>query len=146
MTNSRTKGANGERELRPHFQKKLGLYLVRNLNQSRSGGYDCSIRTNDCADSPIAIPFAIEIKRDEKMTAAKMWKQACGQVTQDAFIPIVLYRRNRKPWFVIHSPELIRQGLHIPKTVVDYSKVEDYDSVLEYRLNSVFWEMCHKFI
>jgi len=37
---SRTKGAAGERELRRLFEAELGTYIVRNLEQTYSGGQD----------------------------------------------------------------------------------------------------------
>jgi hypothetical protein len=100
--NSRAKGTKGERELKEFFFQELGVYLVRNPDQTRKGGYDCSLRTEDDLDAPIAIPFALEFKRNETLPPWKMWEQAVSQVTKSCYVPIVAYRRNRQKWrFII---------------------------------------------
>ena len=89
-TNSRAKGARGEREfaalLREHgFDARRG--------QQFAGG----------ADSPDVVSASlswlhIEVKRVEHFNLAK----ACAQATRDAAGKpwIVAHRRNRKPWFI----------------------------------------------
>jgi hypothetical protein len=98
MVNAKAKGTKGETELKGLFLQELGFHLVRNPDQSRKGGYDCSIRRDDDLDSPITIPFAIEFKRNETLSTQAMWKQALSQVTKTCYIPVVAYRRNRCPW------------------------------------------------
>jgi Holliday junction resolvase len=108
MVNSKQKGSAGERALKSKFHEELGFYLVRNLSQAAKGGYDASIRKFDDQDAPVVIPFAIEFKRDEKMTTEKMWEQAITQTTQTCFIPVVIYKRNYKPWRFIMSLDAAR--------------------------------------
>ncbi|MBW4460582.1 MAG: hypothetical protein KME47_10115 [Nodosilinea sp. WJT8-NPBG4] len=113
MVNAKVKGTRGETELKSAFYDQIGFYLVRNPDQTRKGGYDCSIRYDDDLDSPIAIPFAIEFKRNESLSTLAMWKQALGQVTKSCFIPVVAYRRNRCPWeFIV--PWAIIKGVDGP--------------------------------
>ena len=108
VVNSKQKGSNGERALKAKFYDELGFYLVRNLSQSAKGGYDASIRKFDDQDAPVVIPFAIEFKRDEKMTTEKMWQQAITQTTKTCNIPVVIYKRNYKPWKFIMALDTIR--------------------------------------
>ena len=85
----RTKGAAGERE----FAKLIGEYLNiecrRNLEQTRSGG----------ADLLGVGPWAIEVKRQERLCIPAWWEQACDQAG-DAW-PALAYRQSRQPWTVV---------------------------------------------
>ena len=99
--NARAKGARGEKELKGLFLEQLNLHLVRNPDQTPKGGYDCSLRFDDDLDSPVALPFAFEFKRNESMTPQNMWKQAISQVTKSCYVPIVVYKRNYQGWRVV---------------------------------------------
>ena len=85
---SRTKGANGEREALKLLGEELGVMLTRNLQQTREGGGDCL-----CING-----FAIEIKRQERLSRPAWWKQACEQAARIGVEPMLLYRRSREPW------------------------------------------------
>lgn len=88
MTNSRTKGANGEREWATLMKEHLGdVDLRRNLDQNREGGYD--IAGLDL--------WAPEIKRCEQFKWA-YWRQAERQALAANKRPILAYRANREPW------------------------------------------------
>lgn len=87
-SSQRNKGANGERELAKLLYDRLGVELHRNLDQSRSGGYDIE-----------GLPdFAIEVKRQEKLEVGKWWNQTCEQAEKVNRIPVLAYRQNRRPW------------------------------------------------
>lgn len=88
--NSRSKGANGERELLRILGDRLGLSLQRNLEQVRYGGADCLDLPGIC----------LEIKRCEKVAIAQWWEQAKRQTPQGK-TPCLAYRQSRKPWSFI---------------------------------------------
>lgn len=104
--NSKAKGANGERALKQFFYDELGLYLTRNLDQTAKGGYDFDLRESEEKNALIKVPFAFECKRDEKLSTQAMWKQACSQTDKVCFVPVVIYKRNYKPWKAI-MPECV---------------------------------------
>lgn len=93
MTNSRTKGAAGEREVARILQDQLGIELTRNLDQTRDGGYDL-----------LGLPgWAIEVKRYKTAGKAERqawWKQAVEQAGED-LQPVVIYRLDRQGWRVM---------------------------------------------
>ena len=88
--NSRNKGANGEREAAIWLQDKLGLGKIpeRNLEQIRKGGHDL-------IGFP---PFCLEIKRSETLALRDWWLQVTQAITNEYYIPIVMYRQNNKKW------------------------------------------------
>jgi Holliday junction resolvase len=129
VVNSKQKGSNGERALKSKFYDELGFYLVRNLSQAAKGGYDASVRKFDDQDAPVVIPFAIEFKRDEKMTTEKMWQQAITQTTQTCNIPVVIYKRNYKPWKFIMALDAIRLKSDGNFTAPFEQTVEMYDAL-----------------
>lgn len=91
---SRTKGAAGEREAFRALGDELGESLVRNLDQTRSGGADCI-----CVRG-----YAIEVKRQERLSRPSWWRQAVAQAQALGVEPMVLYRQSRKPWrALIHT-------------------------------------------
>ena len=85
----RNKGASGERELAKLVSEALGVNCSRNLEQSRAGG----------ADLLDVWPWAIEVKRHEKLQIPKWWGQACQQA-KDLY-PALAYRQSRQPWTVL---------------------------------------------
>ncbi len=94
----RRKGANGERELANLLADELGFDVVRNLEQVRSGGCDL-----------IGIePFAIEVKRCERLALTAWWSQACDQA--DTRIPVLAYRQSRHPWLFRLPLEFVIDG------------------------------------
>lgn len=91
MTNSRTKGAVGEREAAQLIHDHLGFDVVRNLDQTRDGGHDL-----------IGVPgWAVEVKRYRTAGAAdrkSWWNQAVAQATPLNLRPVVIYRLDRQQW------------------------------------------------
>lgn len=82
----RRKGACGERELRRLLVDALGIDVTRNLAQDHRGGCDL-----------LGVgPWAIEVKRQERLALSQWWYQACHQAV-DA-IPALAYRQSRRPW------------------------------------------------
>lgn len=86
----RRKGARGELEFLRHLGSELGEMLQRNLSQTRDSGADC-IQLKG---------YAIEVKRQEKLSRPKWWKQAKASAAALGVEPIMAYRQNRKPWAV----------------------------------------------
>ena len=97
--NSRNKGANGEREAARWLTDKFNLerLLIRNLEQTRSGGHDLNGFQ----------PFAFEIKRSQTLDKRNWWLQAVNSCTQEYNIPIVMYRQNNNPWRFLVSAKNI---------------------------------------
>lgn len=84
----RRKGASGERELFKLLSAELGFVVQRTLDQTRTGGADC-----------IDVPgFAVEVKRQERLSRPAWWRQAVRQGIKLGAEPIVWYRRSREPW------------------------------------------------
>ena len=84
----RRKGAAAEREVLKLLGQELGQMLTRNLTQTREGGADC-----------LAVKgWAIEIKRQERLSRPTWWKQACEQAQRVGAEPMLLFRRNREKW------------------------------------------------
>lgn len=115
----RTKGAAGERELCGLIMDKMGVRLVRNLEQSRRGGHD--IVPADDASGPVAVAFtrlAIEVKRRSCVSQGMVkpwWDQAKTQAESAGLVPVLAYRADRYEWrfmvplFVI-NPALTRDN------------------------------------
>ncbi len=98
--NSRNKGAAGEREF-INLLKELtdDSTIRRNLEQSRSGGYDI------LGDS--IGHLAIEIKRVKQLLTAH-WEQTLRQADESCKIPVLAYRLDRQQWKVrIHLHNLV---------------------------------------
>jgi len=94
---SRTKGAQAERELAGMLRSELGD-VTRNLNQTRDGGCDL-----------LGVgPFALEVKRQEKLELRAWWQQACDQADRERLIPALAYRQSYRPWqFVVPAGALM---------------------------------------
>lgn len=100
---AKTKGANAEREvcalLQPVVNKSYRAAgveeamiprVVRNLLQSRQGGYDVS-----------GVEWAaIEIKRQETLNVAKWWEQTKKSAGPNQE-PILIYRQNGRKWRIM---------------------------------------------
>lgn len=103
----RRKGATAERELARLLSPLLGEEITRNLAQSRDGG----------ADLLGVGPFALEVKRQERLTLPAWWRQACEQAERAGLIPALAYRQSRQPWrFVV--PLAAIMGAQIGKQAV----------------------------
>jgi Holliday junction resolvase len=90
--NSRTKGKTGEREVINKLKDYLGddIELSRNLMQTREGGHDIT-----------GLPYALEVKRCEKLQLDKWWMQTLKQAREAGLIPALAYRRSREQWQVL---------------------------------------------
>jgi Holliday junction resolvase len=92
----RNKGAAAEREVLKLLGDELGIALKRNLAQTREGGGDCLEVKG----------WAIEVKRQERLSRPAWWKQAVEQAKRVGAQPMLLYRRSREPWKAfIHTCE-----------------------------------------
>lgn len=101
--NSREKGAFAEREFAKLLDQELGVRLVRNLEQSRSGGHDLEPVGDDAAAVALR-RFAIECKRHATITPAKLaefWKQAEEQAVKASRMPALAFRADRQAWAVL---------------------------------------------
>ncbi len=112
--NSRVKGASAEREFAGLIHGELGVRLVRNLEQSRAGGYDLIPEPD--ATGPVAgwlAHHAIEVKRYARATPALLrgwWVQAEAQGERCGLIPVLAYRGDRASWrIVLPLSELARE-------------------------------------
>jgi len=100
--NSRTKGAEGEREICRRFNNLFievdaryptpanfpAQPFQRNQNQTAVGGSDIS--------NPFGL--SIEVKRVQVPAVDAWWKQCLGQAKDERRFPLLVYRSNRKPW------------------------------------------------
>ena len=95
MTNSRAKGAEGEREW-ASFLRDHGLMARR--GQQFSGGSDSPDVL--CPDLP---EIHFEVKRVEALSLYKAMEQSIQD--SGSRMPVVAHRRNRKDWVVIMRGE-----------------------------------------
>ncbi|MEI6067954.1 MAG: hypothetical protein WCP96_11465 [Methylococcaceae bacterium] len=111
MINSRSKGAGAELEFSNIIYQWSGIRLIRNLEQSRSGGHDLIVKadeTGQVADSFRTL--AIECKRYGKVTPGLIrtwWQQARNQAEHNGLTPILAYRADRQDWQVIAPLHII---------------------------------------
>lgn len=92
MVNSRNKGAQVEREFATLALETSGIRLVRNLEQSRSGGHDLT-----------GLPgWAIEVKaraeRPGPVELEQMWQQTVAQAIRANARPMLAVKVNRRGW------------------------------------------------
>lgn len=112
MVNSRNKGAQVEREFAALARELAGLRLVRNLEQSRSGGHDLN-----------GLPgWAIEVKaraeRPGPVELEQMWDQTVSQAASASARPVLVVKVNRRGWICYvdaHDmrPECFPRGLSL---------------------------------
>ena len=121
---SRNKGQRGEREaaallmtwakevvdyLRAGGQEVKDVELVRNLMQTRAGGYD--IEGLDW--------MALEVKRQETLNVSGWWKQTLEQA-RDGQVPVLMYRQNGGKWTFKVRQSIVISGIAVPVTL-DFS-------------------------
>jgi len=115
--NSRTKGAAGEREFAGLIHDQLGIKLVRNLEQTRSGGHDLIIHPDEQGIVVDSLNrFALEVKRYAQATPALIkswWHQAREQAQQINKAPALAYRANQREWVVMIPMHTVNQTLPI---------------------------------
>jgi Holliday junction resolvase-like predicted endonuclease len=113
MVNPKQKGKAGENEACLWFAKHVfdnTVVLERNHNQTFIG---CDI---------VAHPFIVEVKRREALAYDKWWIQINKvylrlQEFNQAYIPVVMFRQNRKEWEFLISATTIGSNVgwvHIP--------------------------------
>ncbi|MDD5461841.1 MAG: hypothetical protein PHG00_09440 [Methylococcales bacterium] len=113
--NSRIKGARSELEFATIIYQWSGIRLIRNLEQTRSGGHDLIVHTDEVG--PVADSFrtlAIECKRYASVTPGKIktwWQQARDQAALCHLHPVLAYRADRQDWQVIAPLYLINPDL-----------------------------------
>lgn len=89
MTNSRAKGARGEREL-ANLLKEYGYECRRGQQFSGANG-DADV---------VGLPNVhIECKRVEKLNIEKAMAQS-SRDARDGEVPVVMHRKDRHPWLV----------------------------------------------
>lgn len=114
MTDSRRKGAAGEREFASAVLDALGVRLVRRLDQCRGGGHDLEpAPDDDSAGATRLRAFAVEVKRHRAVTAASValwWRQTVRQADAAGLAPMLAYRADRAPWHVVVALDALMPG------------------------------------
>jgi hypothetical protein len=141
--NSRAKGQTGEREvadmLNGAIYRATNQYgdFKRNLQQTQDGGFDLF--------SERFPYFAFEVKRVENLTPGLLdsfWQQALRQSTAvnamtsrgpNAYLPVLIYRRNRNPWRVRTYGSICWNGSNI---VVDVA-INDFITWFETQIRKI---------
>jgi hypothetical protein len=99
---SRSKGARGERQAARELSRVLGVPARRGQQFSGVEGKDVVVGLDG---------LHVEVKRCEKLSLYPAIEQACRDAAAGE-VPLVLHRRNGKPWLVIleleQLPELAR--------------------------------------
>lgn len=101
--NSKQKGNRGELELL-HLLEGRGLCADRN-DQRYVGGKD----NPDIALMIGGKKYHVEVKRTEKFALYPAMEQAQADANGHA-VPVVIHRRNRKPWVVVMTLEDFLRG------------------------------------
>lgn len=96
--NSRAKGKAGELEFIREHLAEFWPDAKRNLDQFKGDGRDCL----DAGD------FHWQVKRTERLAVWSAIEQSESEA-QDGRVPLVAFRRNRSPWYVVG-----RAGLLVP--------------------------------
>jgi hypothetical protein len=111
VTNSRRKGKAGELEA-SHFLSALFGLPCRRGQQYAGGPYSPDVVGID--------GLHIEVKRTERLSLYKAIEQAKHDAGPDE-VPMVLHRRNRKPWLAIFEADdlisLTANILHLAKNL-----------------------------
>jgi len=111
---SRNKGANAERELADIIYYATGVKMLRNLDQTRSGGHDL-----DGIDG-----LSIEVKRQEKLCLPAWWRQTLQQAAECDNIPVLAYRQNRQSWqFIVGLDKIELNKEKFIQWIQDYARM-----------------------
>ena len=138
MLNARAKGRLGEQEVIAYLQpvvneayREAGLEppeLVRNLSQSRAGGFDVS-----------GLDWlALEVKRQESDQVSQWWQQ-CKRQAGESCVAVLVYRKSRTPWRV-RMFGYVDAGASRIRCPVDISM----DAFLAYLHVRIIWELASK--
>ena len=101
VTNSRNKGASGEREVAKILREEIGIEVHRNWQAQAAGG-----------GADILIPgWAIEVKRAKVARMASWWTQAAVQAMSSGRHPLLVYRLDRGDWRALMSMCALRPDL-----------------------------------
>ena len=101
---AREKGKEGEREAGRILSEILGVDgIKRNLMaQARDGGTDLT-----------GLKYlAVEVKRQETLSLPARWRQTCQQAPSGK-IPLLMFRRNRTPWYFVLPYSKAESGFKI---------------------------------
>lgn len=123
MINSRAKGAAAEREVANILNTALGSKLVRNLEQTRSGGHDL------IDNSGVLDKYAIEVKRYAKITESMVvgfWQQCVEQAQQVSKEPVLIYKQNYGEWRVVVRMPMLTKITISPCFIHDAGLVWNY--------------------
>ena len=107
MTNSKRKGARGEREAAAKWQQLFGVPMRR--SQQFCG-------RSDESDDIIGQPgVSLEVKRRQQVNLAKAVEQAVAEA-KEGHVAVVLHRANRQPWLITLQlddlPDLVVRLFH----------------------------------
>jgi len=94
MVDSRSKGANFEREVSQLLYQELGIKFARDLRQYQQAEYGDLI-----TDDP-AWPYLLELKRYNSGPiggSITWWQQACAAANRASKQPAVIYKYDRQP-------------------------------------------------
>ncbi len=131
MTNSRRKGAAGEREFAAAVAGALGVRLARLLDQCRGGGHDFEPEPD--GTSAVAAwlrGFAPEVKRHRAAPPAAVatwWAQAVRQADAAGLVPLLAYRADRAPWRVVVPLHALVPGAAPTDAAVPHTATLDFD-------------------
>ena len=113
MVDSRSKGANFEREVSQLLYQELGIKFVRDLRQYQQAEYGDLI-----TDDP-AWPYLLELKRYNSGPiggSEAWWKQACAAADKAHKQPVLIYKYDRQPIRCV----LMLQGVRADMTFQDF--------------------------
>jgi hypothetical protein len=120
--NSKTKGLSAERDVAKLIFDFTGIKLIRNLEQTRSGGHDLIVHPDEVG--PVADNFrqlAIESKRYQQANPCnikKWWEQTVEQAERASYLePILIYRADRRDWTVIAPLHYVRPDFGVSNDI-----------------------------
>jgi Holliday junction resolvase len=105
MVNSRTKGAQFERDIAKMLVLELGIGFKRDLEQTRTAGHA------DLIPADPAFPFALELKRYAHGPISgtdKWWQQVTTAAQRSGKRPAIIYKYDRQPIRVVVEMQGIR--------------------------------------
>lgn len=119
--NSRTKGNRGELDVAKAFSLWCGEIVKRTPGSGGWGGAEEFGTTADLVCRKKAFPFHVEVKhregwtlddlvtgvrKDHDKSIVQWWKQ-CVESCPKGKMPVLVFRRNRQPWLVMATSELM---------------------------------------